>query len=129
MLVFFALITPLSGQPWCLLPNLLGVRGYGGRHALQVPGLATISGAAWIILAAGIVGCVNGLLTRGGKLFSLSIAASWYLISYLLVWKKLAPLVLFYAPQPVVIGGFFVYGSVIGWHPWLLAHTRARLSH
>jgi hypothetical protein len=129
MLVWFAIVMPLLGQPWYLMLNLVGVRFYAQRHALLAPGLATCSGAAWIILSAGIVGSVNGLLTPGGRLFGLAVAASWYAISYLFVWKNLAPLIISYAPQAVVLTGFLVYGSVIGWHSWLLAHTRARLSH
>jgi hypothetical protein len=129
MLLWFAVVMPLLGQPWYLVPNLVGARVQAHRHALLAPGIATFTGAAWIILSAGIVGSVNGLLTPGGRLFALAVAAAWYVSSYLFVWKKLAPLVLLYAPQAVVITAFLVYGSVIGWHSWLLAHTRARLSH
>ena len=129
MLVWFAAVTPLLGQPWYLLLNLAGARFYAQRHTLLAPGLATFSGAAWIILSAGIVGLLNGVLTPGGRLFGMAVAAGWYVVSYLFVWKSLAPLILLYAPQAIVMTGFFVYGSVIGWHPWLLAHTRARLPH
>jgi hypothetical protein len=129
MLFWFAAVTPLLGQPWYLILNLVGARFYAHRFALVAPGIATWSGAAWIILSAGIVGSVYGLLTPGGRLFGLLVAVCWYAISYFFVWKNLAPLVLLYAPQAVVMSGFLVYGSVIGWHPWLLAHTRARLPH
>jgi hypothetical protein len=124
MLVWFALVMPLLGQPWYLMPNLFAARFYADRNVLLSPGLATFTGAAWLILSGGIVGIVNGLLTPGGRLFGLAVAGSWYVFSYLFVWKRLAPLLLVYVPQPVLIVGFLVYGSVIGWHPQLLTHVR-----
>lgn len=129
MLVCFIVAMPLLGQPWYFVPKLFGDSFIAHGQEVFTPGLPTLSGAASIILSAGIVGSINGLLTPGGRWFSLIVAAVWYVVSYLFLWKKLAPLVLFHAPQPVLIMGFFVFGSVIGWQQWLVAHTRARWSH
>ena len=126
MLASFALITPLLGKPWWLIPNLLASRVYPERYVLQGPGVVTIVGAAYLLLAAGIVGVVNGLLTPGGRLFGLAVAGASYFFCYLFVWKRLAPLMLIYAPQAIVLLAFFLYGSAIGWHPQLLALARSR---
>ena len=126
MLAVFALITPLLGKPWWLIPNLLASRVYPERYVLQGPGVVTAVGAAYLLLFAGTVGVVNGLLTPGGRLFGLAVAAASYLSCYWFVWKRLAPLMLIYAPQSIVILAFFLYGSAIGWHPHLLALARSR---
>ena len=128
MLAWFALITPLLGKPWWLIPNLLASNLYPGRYPLLGPGIVTVVGTAYLLLSAGLVGIVNGLLTPGGRLFGLALAAAWYVFCYLFVWKRLAPLMLVYAPQPMVVAAFFLYGSAIGWHPQLLAFARSRTS-
>jgi hypothetical protein len=69
---------------------------------------------AWLLLFAGIGGVLNAMLSPGGRLFGLALAAASYLFCYLYLWKRLA-----HAPQPLVIAGFFVYGSVLGYHPQL----------
>ena len=126
MLAWFALITPLLGKPWWLIPNLLASKIYPERYVLMAPGVVTLVGSAYLLLAAGVVGIVNALLTPGGRLFGLAVAGTWYVFCYLFVWKRLAPLMLVYAPQPIVIAGFFLYGSAIGWHPHLLAFARSQ---
>jgi hypothetical protein len=123
MLLCFTLLSPLLGHGWWLIPNLLASRTYS--RVLLHPGTATVVGAAILLLGAGLVGAVNGVLHRGGRLFGLAVAAVWYLFCYLFMWKRLSPLMLVLAPQPVVIAGFFVYGSILGWHPYL----RRNLSH
>jgi hypothetical protein len=123
MLVCFALVSPLLGHPWWLILNLLGTRTY--TRVMFQPGMVTLVGASCLVLGAGIVGAINGVLTRGGRLFGLGVAAAAYLVCYLLVWKRLAPLMLVHAPQPVVVAGFFIYGSVLGYHP----HFRRQLGH
>jgi hypothetical protein len=123
MLACFALVSPLLGHPWWLIPNLLATHAY--TRAMFQPGMATLVGGACLLLGAGIVGAVNGILTPGGRLFGLGMAAAAYLACYLLIWKRLAPLMLVHAPQPVVVAGFFVYGSVLGCHP----HLRKQATH
>lgn len=129
MLAWFFLVTPLLGKPWWLITNLLASRLYTAPQVLVGPGIVTLVGAAYLLLAAGVVGAINGLLTPGGRLFGLAIAATWYLFCYLFFWNRLAPLMLVYAPQSVVIAGFFVYGSAIGWHPHLLHLARSGEDH
>ena len=80
------------------------------------PGLVTLTGIAVQIIAAGIVGAITGFLTPGGRLFGLAITFLWYLLCYGFLWKRYAPMVPLYAPQPLLAIGFFVYGSALGWH-------------
>jgi hypothetical protein len=107
MLACFALLSPLLGYPWWLIPNLLSAR-------------STLTGIASLLVGAGVGGIVNGLLSPGGRLFGLAVAAVAYFVCYLYLWKRLA-----HAPQGLVIAGFFVYGSVLGYHP----HLRRALDH
>jgi hypothetical protein len=120
MLAWFCLTTPLLGLPWWLIPNLLGNSFYGGRGALVGPGFITCVGASVQLVAAGVVGAMNGILTPGGRLFGLGMAAAWYLFCYLFVWKRLAPGLYLYSLQPLIMVGYFLYGSVLGMHYYLL---------
>lgn len=115
MLAWFVAAMPLLGRPWYLILNLLAARFYPDRYVLLSPGMATWSGGAWLIFAAGLVGAIQALLGRGGWLYAFAVAAAWYLLSYFLVWKRLAPLLTVYVPQPVLLAGFLLYASVIGW--------------
>ena len=124
MLAWFTLITPLTGRAWWLVPNLLASGIYFRSPAVYSPGIATLAGIAVLLLAGGIVGIVNALVTPGGRLFGLALAASCYLLSYMFIWKRFAPMMLTYASQPIVIIGFFLFGSVLGWHHYLLARAR-----
>jgi hypothetical protein len=63
---------------------------------------------------------MNGILTPGGRLFGLGMAAAWYLFCYLFVWKRLAPGLYLYSLQPLIMVGYFLYGSVLGMHYYLL---------
>jgi hypothetical protein len=123
MLLCFGLLSPLLGHGWWLIPNLLASRGY--TRVLPYPGMATVVGMASLLLGAGLVGAVNGIFTPGGRLFGLAVAAAWYVSCYVFLWKRLAPMMLLHAPQPLLIAGFFVYGSILGYHP----HFRRNLDH
>jgi hypothetical protein len=60
------------------------------------------------------------VLTPGGRLFGLGVAIVWYALCYFFLWKKWAPLVLVYGSQPLLITGWFLFGSTLGWHPWFV---------
>lgn len=121
MLGCYVLAAPLLGQPWWSVPNLLGSCALHGGSVLSEPGAATWTGAAMQLTGAGVSGAINGLLTPGDRLFGLFVAAGWYLLCYLFLWKRIAPLMLVHASQPLVIAGYLLYGSVLGWHPQLRA--------
>jgi hypothetical protein len=87
--------------------------------------MITCFGSALHIVGAGLVGAINGVLTPGGRLFGLAMAGLWYLLCYVFVWKRIAPGLLLHTPQAVLIAGWFLYGSVLGWHAHLVARTRS----
>jgi hypothetical protein len=116
MLLWFALITPLTGQPWWLIPNLIASKVYGQRADLLGPGMPTVFGAALQVVTAGLVG--------GNRLFGLFVACGWYLLCYLFIWKRVSPGLIPHAPAPVLMAGYFIYGSVLGWHPHLVRYSR-----
>ena len=123
MLGWLALSSPLVGQPWWWAPNLFASYFYGRSSTLLGPGSATITGGAIHLALSGSVGMLNGILTPGGRLFGLGIAILWYLTCYFVLWKKIAPLLLTDASQPLMIAGFWLYGSALGWH----SHAAYRL--
>jgi hypothetical protein len=125
MLVWLSLMSPLIGQPWWLNMNLFASHFYTDGQVNSGFGMVTAVGAALQITAAGVVGALNGLLTPGGRLFGLAVAAAWYLLCYIFLWKRAAPLVLIHGSQPLLLVGYFVYGSAIGWHPNLRDRARA----
>ena len=63
MLAWFALVCPLVGKPWWLIPNLFGSHFYNSREVYLGPGIVTIVGAALQIVMSGLVGCLSGLAT------------------------------------------------------------------
>jgi hypothetical protein len=81
------------------------------------PGLVTISGAALHLTFSGIVGAIAGFSNPGSRLVGLGTALAWYLICYFYLWKRAAPGLVIYAPQPVLAIGYFLYGSVLGYYP------------
>ena len=125
MLLWFALASPLMGQPWWLIPNLIASKVYGGRAHLLGAGTATVFGCALQVATAGLVGGINGVLTPGNRLFGLFVAAVWYSLCYFFIWKRVSPGLLAHAPAPVLIAGYFIYGSVLGWHPHLMRTARS----
>ncbi|HUS06783.1 MAG TPA: hypothetical protein VMZ52_10825 [Bryobacteraceae bacterium] len=124
MLAWFALSAPLIGQPWWTTINLLASHYYTARTIRLGPGMATATGAALQIIACGAVGAITGLLTPGGRLFGVLVAAAWYLLGYFLMWKRQTPLLAVYGSQPLLIIGYFLYGSALGWHPRIAAKLR-----
>jgi len=117
MLLWLVLSSPLIGQAWWLPLNLFASHYFTYAVVRNGPGLVTLSGSAFLVAIAGLVGALAGLLTPGGRLFGLGIALTWYLLSYGIFWKKFAPLLLSYGSQPLWIVAFFLYGSALGWHP------------
>jgi hypothetical protein len=116
MLVWLAISAPLLGYPWWSIINLFASHSYGARVVREGPGMVTVAGIAIQIVAAGLIGAITGFLTPGGRLFGLAVTGIWYLLCYTFLWKRYAPLVPIYGPQPLLAIGFFLYGSVLGWH-------------
>ena len=83
--------------------------------------MVTVSGIAIQLAAAGLVGAIAGFLAPSGRLFGLAVTFTWYVLCYGFFWKRYAPLVAVYGPQPLLVIAFFLYGSVLGWHSDLAA--------
>jgi hypothetical protein len=128
MLAWFALVCPLVGKPWWLIPNLFGSHFYNSREVYLGPGIVTVVGAALQIVMSGLVGCLSGLATPGGRLSGLGAALAWYFFCILFLWKRIAPLMLTSAIQPILWTGYFLYGSALGWHRHLVRERRATLA-
>ena len=121
MMLWFTLLSPLLGEsPWLIFNRFASALYPGFRNTL---GLQTVVGAGANLVATGLAGGVHGAITPGGRLFGLGIAASFYLLNYLLLWKKIAPALL-HTPQPILIAGYFLFGSALGQHSNLLARAR-----
>jgi hypothetical protein len=125
MLAWFALSSPLIGQPWWTVPNLFASSMYTSRAVRFGPGTVTLFGAAVHLCLAGLVGAVAGIVTPGGRLFGLGLAVVWYLVCYMFLWKRIAPLLLLQASQPLMIAGYLLYGSALGWHPHIAHRLRS----
>lgn len=119
MLAWTALVSPLAGHPWWLIPNFLASQFYTPSEVYLGPGIVTIVGAALQIFTSGVVGSTTGIITPGGRLSGLAIAIAWYLVCLLVVWKRLAPMMLQPAVQPILWGGYFIFGSTLGWYQHL----------
>lgn len=128
MLVWFAVISPVAGHPWWLIPNLFASHFYSSREVYLGPGLVTVVGVAVQIFTSGVVGSLNGLLTPGGRLSGIAAATIWYVFCLLFLWKRMAPLMLTQAIQPILWAGYFLLGSALGWHEHLVKARRATLA-
>ena len=128
MLAWFAVASPVIGQPWWLVPNLFASYFYASRDIYVGPGIVTLVGIALQIVSSGVVGCVSGVTSPGGRLSGLAAALLWYLVCSLYLWKRIAPAVLSPAIQPLLWTGYFVFGSTLGWHRHLVRARRANLA-
>lgn len=125
MLVWLALISPILGEPWWLYPNLFASTLYGESYRYG-SGMITLVGSALHLLLCGTIGAVNGVITPGGRLFGIGIAAAWYLFCYLFLWKRMAPMLLTHGSQPVLMIGYFLLGSALGQHSNLLMRVYSK---
>ena len=116
MLAWFAVISPVLGHPWWLVANLSASNFYNPREVYLGAGVVTLVGAAVQIVTSGIAGCLGGVLTPSGRLSGLAVALTWYLFCSLFLWKRIAPLLLVQMIQPILWTGYFLFGSVLGWH-------------
>jgi hypothetical protein len=128
-LAWFALISPIIRDPWWLIPNLFASKFYTDSQLRAGAGVVTLVGGAVHTILSGIVGAINGVFTPGGRLFGLAVAITWYLLCYFFLWKKWAPLLPIYGSPPVLMTGWFLLGSTLGWHPWFVAHAMASPTH
>lgn len=117
VLVWYALISPVLAQPWWILPNLYASKYFLQRTIMAGPGFVTVSGAALHLTFSGIIGAIAGFANPGSRLVGLGTAVAWYLICYFYLWKRTAPGLVMYTPQPVLAVGYFLYGSVLGYYP------------
>jgi hypothetical protein len=116
MLAWYIVMAPVVGQPWWAIPNVLASRYFVYQVLGSGPGFPTLAGASFQLVTAGLVGTIVGLFTPSGRLPALGAAISWYLLSYFLVWRRVAPLAVAYAPQSILAIGYFLYGSALGYH-------------
>jgi hypothetical protein len=124
MLAWYALISPILGDPWWLIHNLYASQLYGNRDVRPGPGTVTWVGSALHLIVSGVVGALNGLLTPGGRVFGLGVAGACYLFCYFFLWKRIAPLLLIQASQFVLMSSYILYGSMLGWHSHFVAYAR-----
>jgi hypothetical protein len=122
-LAWFALISPIIGDPWWLIPNLFASHFYNDFQVRAGAGVVTLVGSAVHVIMSGMVGVINGIFTPGGRLFGLGVAIVWYLLCYFFLLKKWAPLLLIYGSQPVLMTGWFLFGSMLGWHSWFVGQA------
>ena len=121
MLLWLAISAPLIGNTWWSILNLFASHSFDLRLVREGPGMATVAGIALQLAAAGLVGGIAGFLAPSGRLFGLAVTFIWYVLCYGFFWRRYAPLVIVYGPQPLLAIGFFLYGSVLGWHSDLAA--------
>jgi hypothetical protein len=123
MLLWLAVSPVVLGYSWWSILNLFASHSYSYRVVRGGPGMVTLAGMAVQVVSAGIVGAIAGSLAPTGRLFGLAVTIVWYALCYGFLWKRYAPMVPAYAPQPLLAVAFFLYGSVLGWH----AHLASRL--
>src|SRR5688500_13354169 len=79
---WFALISPIIGTPWWLIPNLFASHFYNDIQVRTGAGVVTLVGSAVHVIMSGTIGVINGIFTPGGRLFGLGVAIVWYALCY-----------------------------------------------
>ncbi|MEJ7606091.1 MAG: hypothetical protein WKF37_07450 [Bryobacteraceae bacterium] len=125
MLLWFLIISPVLGKGWWLIPNLFASHFYGSRPVLAGPGEATWAGTGIHLVISGTLGGINGIVSPGGRLFGLGLTVAWYLLCYFVLWERYAPL-MNSAPNAVLMIGYFLFGSALGWHRHLVDYAIGR---
>ena len=122
-LAMIALLTStalLRGYVWWQPANLLGTTFYGTRALRSGPGWATLSGYAFHIVLAGIVGVLFGLACGGferrRRLVLLGGMAGliWYFLATAAFWTWVNPLVPLYSLQPDTLVAHVLFGACLG---------------
>lgn len=116
MLAWYVVMAPVVGQPWWAIPNVLASRYFVYQVLGSGPGFPTLAGASFQLVTAGVLGIVVGFFTPAGRLAGIGAAIAWYLLSYFLLWRRVAPLAIAYTPQAILAIGYFLYGSALGYH-------------
>jgi hypothetical protein len=120
-------------QPWWVHLNLLGSTFYGEAAFERGFGRITLAGAAFQIVIAGLYGLLYGLVTPEFRtrwramLFGMAAGAALYYILNDYVWRRTSPWVVLYAPDRIMVLGYFLYGLVLGLHPRFLRRLRHHL--
>ena len=110
----------MRGDPWWTVPNLLGTTFYGIRAFRGAPNQATLSGAAFHMVIAGIVGAVFGILCGGIEPRRRLVLAGtlaglvWYGLADAVFWRQINPLVPMYSPQPATLLSHALFGACLG---------------
>jgi hypothetical protein len=120
MLGWYALFAPIIGQPWWAIPNLLASNYFSHAVLRAGPGFPTLAGGAFQLVGAAVIGAVVGFVLPVGRLGGVAVAGAWYLGCYFYLWPKIAPFAHSYTPQILLMAGFFVFGSTLGYHRTLL---------
>ena len=126
MLIWFALISPVLGHPWWLIPNLFASHFYNSRDVLARPRhrdhcrhRCTDRDIRHCRLAERT--CHAGRPTVGHRRGHRVVC-----ILPAFLWKRIAPLLLMQAIQPILWAGYFLFGSALGWHRHLVSAVKAR---
>ena len=124
MLGWYVLSAPVIGQPWWTIPNLLASKYFSYSVLRAGPGFPTLAGTAFQLVTAGVIGAGVGFVLPIGRLGGVAVSAAWYLGCFFYLWPRVAPLAPAYTPQILVMAGFFVFGSTLGYHRTLLMRRR-----
>lgn len=116
MLLWFAIHSIWTDDPWWTTPNLLASTFYGNRVFRMGFGWPTLAGAALQLCSGGAIGVAYafgvGKVERPAGKFGLALLTglAWYYVLEWLLWRRMSPLVPIYASTSAMWFAHFVYG-------------------
>ncbi|HYW43429.1 MAG TPA: hypothetical protein VE959_11275 [Bryobacteraceae bacterium] len=123
MLAWLGVSAKMQGRSFWTDANLMASTFYGDSAIHSGFAFRTLSGVALYVLLYSSLGALFALVVADRQprvrvlLLSVLFAVGWYYVSYNLIWKSLAPLmVLLHSPQPAILG-HLVYGTLMGQYP------------
>jgi hypothetical protein len=129
MLLWFAASSPVLGQSWWTVPNLFASHFYSGRAVRFGPGWITVVGSAVHLVLSGLIGAISGFALTPGRFLGIATGIAWYLLCYLVFWRRAAPMLITVGYQPALAIAYLLFGSALGWHHAMISFVLEQSPH
>jgi hypothetical protein len=133
MLLVLSVAAMIHGRSFWSASNLLATTFYGEDALRRGFRYATLSGAALLLILAGVLGILFALATsRIGhrfriRLLGIVFALAWFVLCDRTLWAAVSPLIDIYAPSLDMTLGHLMLGYYIGGYPRYVQRIQAEL--
>lgn len=124
MLALMILNSLWRQHPWWSIPNLLGSTFYSHRAFHMGAGMASASGIALHLVISGLAGVIFATVIAGplsrtrSTLVGIAAGLLWYYATIYILYPRIGPLVVRYAPEPSTLLAYVLFGVFLGRFPY-----------